>query len=160
MVIGQGDVFWIELDAPEGSEPGYSHPHVIIQNNMFNESNLNTVVVCVLTSNLKRAAVPGNVLLEPGEGGLPKQSVVVVSQIFTVDKQQLEEYIGTLSGRRVRQILDGLRLLTEPRSAPLSKKSESCDAWQPLSFLFLLSPSSLRRPGLNQKADTHEAHRH
>lgn len=118
MVINQGDIFWIELDEPGGSEPGYSHPHVVIQNNMFNESSLNTVVVCVLTSNLRRAAVPGNVLLEPGEGDLPKQSVVVVSQIFTVDKRQLGEYIGTLSRRRVRQILEGLRQLTEPRDAP------------------------------------------
>ena len=118
MVINQGDIFWIELDEPGGSEPGYSHPHVVIQNNMFNESSLNTVMVCVLTSNLRRAAVPGNVLLEPDEGDLPKQSVVVVSQIFTVDKRQLDEYIGTLSSRRVRQILDGLRLLTEPRDAP------------------------------------------
>lgn len=118
MVINQGDIFWIELAEPEGSEPGYSHPHVVIQNNMFNESSLNTVMVCVLTSNLKRATVPGNVLLEPGEGDLPKQSVVVVSQIFTVDKRQLDEYIGTLSRHRIRQILDGLRLLTEPRDAP------------------------------------------
>lgn len=118
MVINQGDIFWIELDEPSGSEPVYSHPHVIIQNNMFNQSGLNTVLVCVLTSNLKRAAVPGNVLLELGEGDLPKQSVVVVSQIFTVDKRQLGEYIGTLSKRRVRQILDALRLLIEPREAP------------------------------------------
>lgn len=118
MVINQGDIFWIELEEPSGSEPGYSHPHVVIQNNMFNQSGLNTVLVGVLTSNLKRAAVPGNVLLEPGEGDLPKQSVVVVSQLFTVDKRQLGEYIGTLSKRRVRQILDALKLLTEPREAP------------------------------------------
>jgi mRNA interferase MazF len=118
MVINQGDIFWIELGEPGGSEPGYSHPHVVIQNNMFNQSGLNTLVVCVLTSNLKRAAVPGNVLLEPGEGDLPKQSVVVVSQIFTIDKRQLGEYIGTLSKRRVRQILDALKLLTEPRDPP------------------------------------------
>jgi len=88
---------------------------VVIQNNVFNRSRLNTVVVCVLTSNLQRATAPGNVLLEPGEADLPKQSVVVVSQLFTVDKSQLSEYIGTLSKKRVRQILDGLKLLTEPR---------------------------------------------
>jgi mRNA interferase MazF len=122
MVINQGDIFWIELGEPGGSEPGYSHPHVVIQNNMFNQSGLNTLVVCVLTSNLKRAAVPGNVLLEPGEGDLPKQSVVVVSQIFTIDKRQLGEYIGTLSKRRVRQILDALKLLTEPRDPPPLKE--------------------------------------
>ena len=115
MVINQGDVFWVDLDEPPGSGPGYRHPHVIIQNNVFNRSRINTVVVCALTSNLQRATAPGNVLLEPGEADLPKQSVVVVSQLFTVDKNQLSEHIGTLSKKRVRQILDGIRLLTEPR---------------------------------------------
>jgi len=115
MVIQQGDIFWIELDAPPGSEPGYRHLHVVIQNNVFNTSRINTVVVCALTSNLRRATAPGNVLLEPGEANLPRQSVVNVSQIFTVDKSQLRDKIGTLSARRVRDILNGIRLLTEPR---------------------------------------------
>jgi mRNA interferase MazF len=115
MVVQQGDVFWVDLGEPVGSAPGYRHPHVVIQNNLFNQSRINTVVVCALTSNLKRAGTPGNVLLQAGDAGLPKQSVVVVSQIFTVDKTQLDEYIGTLSAKRVRQILDGIKLLTEPR---------------------------------------------
>ena len=115
MVINQGDVFWIDLGEPLGSGPGYLHPHVVIQNNLFNHSRINTVVVCVITSNLKRARAPGNVLLEKGEGNLPKQSVVNVSQIYTVDKQDLIERIGTLSRDRVREILDGIWLLVEPR---------------------------------------------
>jgi len=113
-VINQGDIFWIDLSEPFGSEPGYRRPHVVIQNNQFNHSRINTVVVCALTSNLRRANAPGNVLLEPEEADLPEQSVVNISQIFTVDKAQPEEKIGTLSAERVRQILDGLRLLTEP----------------------------------------------
>lgn len=115
MVIQQGDMYWVDLGEPVGSAPGYRHPHVVIQNNLFNQSRMNTVVVCALTSNLKRANAPGNVLLQEGDAGLPKQSVVVVSQIFTIDKTQLDEYIGTLSAKRMRQILDGIRLLTEPR---------------------------------------------
>jgi len=115
VVINQGDVFWVDLDDPSGSEPGYRHPHVVIQNNLFNRSRINTVVVCALTSNRKRAQAPGNVLLAPREANLPKQSVVNVSQIFTVNKTQLSEKIGSLSTRRVREILDGLHLLTEPR---------------------------------------------
>ena len=115
MVIRQGDVFWVDLGEPGGSAPGYRHPHVVIQNNLFNHSRINTVVVCVVTSNLKRASAPGNVLLRKGEANLPKRSVVNVSQIFTVDKADLVEKIGTLSPERVRQILDGVRLLTEPR---------------------------------------------
>ena len=68
-----------------------------------------------MTSNLQRATAPGNMLLEPGEADLSKPSVAVVSQLFTVDKSQLSEHIGTLSKKRIRQILDGVKLLTEPR---------------------------------------------
>ncbi len=115
MVVQQGDLYWVELEEPQGSEPGYRHPHVVIQNNVFNASKINTVIVCALTSNLKRAQAPGNVLLDENEGSLPRQSVVLVSQIFTVDKAQLGEWIGRLSPRRVRQILAGIHLLIGPR---------------------------------------------
>ena len=114
-MINQGDIFWVDLDEPTGSSPGYRHPHVVIQNNVFNRSRINTVVVCALTSNLQRANAPGNVLLAPGEGDLPKPSVAVVSQLFTVDKSQLSELIGTISKKRLRQIVDGVKLLIEPR---------------------------------------------
>jgi mRNA interferase MazF len=115
MVIKQGDIFGVTLSEPSGSEPGCRHPYVVIQNNLFNKSRINTVVVCSLTSNLKRAQAPGNVLLAPGEANLPKQSVVNVSQMYTVDKQDLSAKIGTLASHRVREILDGIRLLLEPR---------------------------------------------
>lgn len=115
MVINQGDLFWVDLGESAGSEPGYRHPHVVIQNNLFNRSRINTVVVCALTSNLRRARAPGNVLLEEGEANLPRQSVVMVTQIFTLDKRDLDEWIGTLSRERVRQILEGIHLVMEPR---------------------------------------------
>jgi len=115
MVVNQGDVFWVDLGEPSGSSPSYRHPHVIIQNNIFNRSRINTVVVCVITSNLKRANAPGNVLLKKGEANLPKESVVNISQIFTVDKRDLVEKIGTLSQERIRQLLEGLNLLLEPK---------------------------------------------
>ncbi len=85
MVINQGDIYWVDLGEPSGSEPGYKHPHVVIQNNLFNRSQIRTVVVLALTSNLKRAVAPGNVLLDKGEANLSKPSVVNVSQVFTVD---------------------------------------------------------------------------
>jgi mRNA interferase MazF len=115
MVINQGDVFWVELGKPSGSAPGYRHPHVIVQSNLFNRSRINTVVVCALTSNLKRAKAPGNILLSKGEANLPKPSVVNISQIVTVDKRYLIEKIGTLSGQRIGEVLDGIHLLIEPR---------------------------------------------
>ena len=105
----------MDLEEPEGSEPGYGHPHVVVQNNLFNSSQIRTVVVCPLTTNLKRAGAPGNVLIDPKESNLTKQSVVNVSQIFTVYKSQLEEYVGTLSAKRVGEILDGIKLVLDPR---------------------------------------------
>ncbi len=115
MVINQGDIFWIDLTEPSGSEPGYRHPHVIIQNNLFNRSRINTVIVCPLTSNLKRATAPGNVLLKKGEANLPKKSVVNISQIFTVNKSDLSEKIGSLKFGRFQEVLQGIQLITEPR---------------------------------------------
>jgi mRNA interferase MazF len=115
MVINQGDIYRIDFEEPSESEPGYRHPHVVVQNNLFNRSEIRTVVVCALTSSLKRASAPGNVLLDKKETNLPKDSVVNVSQIFTVDKSQLDEYIGTLSTKRVREILNGIKLVLDPR---------------------------------------------
>lgn len=118
MTIRQGDIYWIDLGEPAGSGPGYRHPHVVVQNNLFNGSRIGTVVVCALTSNLKRAAAPGNVLLKKGEANLKKDSVVNITQLVTVDKADLIEHIGTLTAARVREIVDGIKLLIEPRDVP------------------------------------------
>jgi mRNA interferase MazF len=115
MVINQGDIYWVYPGEPSGSEPAYRHPHLVIQNNVFNRSRINTVVVCSLTSNLQRAESPGNVLLEKGEANLPKPSVINITQIFTVNKQDLSEKIGSLSGNRMAQVLQGIELLITPR---------------------------------------------
>jgi mRNA interferase MazF len=107
--IHRGDVFWMAPDDSRGPVPTYSHPHVVVQDDVFNHSRITTVVVCALTSNLHRAREPGNVLLDVGEGDLPEQSVVVVSQIASVEKVRLGERIGSLSVARVDEILAGLR---------------------------------------------------
>lgn len=114
MEINQGDIYWIDLGEPGGSGPGYRHPYLVVQNNLFNQSKIHTVVVCELTTNLRREQSPGNVLLEAGEADLPEASVVNVTQLFTVDKSHLQDYIGTLSFRRVRQIVKGIQLLIQP----------------------------------------------
>jgi mRNA interferase MazF len=113
--IRQGDIFWVDLDIPRGSAPGYRHPHVVIQNNVFNQSRIRTVVVCGLTSNLERGKAPGNVTLRKGEGGLPIDSVVNVSQIITVDRSDLVEKIGSLPAIKIKEIVQGIKLLIEPR---------------------------------------------
>jgi mRNA interferase MazF len=109
----RGDVFWISPNESNEIASDYSHPHVVLQMNASQGNSSNTVVVCGLTSNLKRAKEPGNVLLEKGEAGLPRQSVVVVSQVSTVDTTQLGEYIGTLTEPRMDQVLAGLQFLLE-----------------------------------------------
>lgn len=106
MVINQRDVFRVDLGEPVGSERGHRHPDVVIQKNLFSRSRIGTVLVCALTSNLRRAQAPGNVRLEEGEANIPKQGVVNVTQVFSVDKRTLDELIGTLSRERVRQIAE------------------------------------------------------
>ena len=117
MEIHQGDIYWVALAGPQGSEPGIPHPHVVVQEDVFNRSRIHTVIVCALTTNRKRASLLGNVLLEPGEANLPRQSVVEVSKLSTVNKAQLGEFIGSLTRPRIDQILAGIQFLqrlTEP----------------------------------------------
>lgn len=109
--ISRGDLFWVAVGARGASDPGVAHPHVVVQDDVFNRSRIDTVVICAVTSNLRRANEPGNVLLEDGEGNLPKRSVVVVSQVASVAKDALGARLGALSDRRVDQIVAGMRFL-------------------------------------------------
>ncbi len=120
MKIVQGEIYWVELETSKGSEPGYSHPHVVVQNNVFNASRINTVVVCALTTNLKRSQVPGNVTLEKGEANLNKKSVVNISQSVTINKSDLKGIIGSLSSTKTKEIIDGVKLLVNPLPDPRS----------------------------------------
>lgn len=116
MKIKQGDIFWADLPSPRGSEPGYRRPAVVVQNDVYNASSVATVVVCILTTNLPRARVLGNVLLRKTEANLPEPSVVMVGQILTLDRSRLIGKIGTLSDERIAQIFFGLKRMFEPRS--------------------------------------------
>jgi len=118
MTIKQGDIYWANLGLPKGSEPGYRHPSVVIQNDIFNASCINTVVVCAVTSNLKRAQAPGNVTLNEGEANLTKKSVVNISQIVTINKSDLNDKIGSLNPDKTKAIIDGIKLLVEPLLVP------------------------------------------
>ncbi|MCK6567533.1 MAG: type II toxin-antitoxin system PemK/MazF family toxin [Chloroflexi bacterium] len=106
MSIKKGDVYWITPNETNGIESDHTHPHLVVQVNAKNK-----VIVCALTTNLKRAKDPGNVLLVEGEANLPKQSVIVASQVSTVDATQLGEFIGTLTEQRIQQVLAGIRFL-------------------------------------------------
>jgi mRNA interferase MazF len=109
--IRQGQVYWLDLGPATGSASAERHPYVVVQNDVFNRSAIATTVVCVITSNVNRAKAPGNVLLKEGEANLRKASVVNVSQILTVDKSELVEYIGRLSGAAADAVRDGLHML-------------------------------------------------
>jgi len=115
LTIRQGEIYWVDLGEPRGSAPGYRHPHVVISNDVFNKSRLRTVVLSALTSNLARASSPGNVLLKKGEANLPKDFVVNVTQLVTLDKEYLSERIGRLSLARFDEVLTGVLLVLEPR---------------------------------------------
>jgi mRNA interferase MazF len=108
VVISQGDVWWAELPTPVGSEPGFRRPVVVVQGDALNRSRIATVVCVPLTSNLKWADAPGNVLLRSRATGLPKGSVANVSQIVTLDKTTLTERAGKLSDARIELVLSGI----------------------------------------------------
>jgi len=117
VVTRQGDVVWVALPAAHGSEPAGRRPAVVLQHDRFNRTNLATTVVVAITSQLKYAALPGNVRLRRGEAGLPRPSVVNVTQIATVDRALLGARLGTLSSARIAQVWGGVRLVCEPDRA-------------------------------------------
>jgi mRNA interferase MazF len=107
----QGDVFWVRFGHPGDSGPAGKRPAVVIQNDLLNTSNINTTVVSLITSNLRLMEIPWNVGLKKGMGNIPKSSVVVVSQVATVDKTRLLEKIGSLDNAVIDKILDGCRMV-------------------------------------------------
>ncbi len=111
MVIRKGSVYWVDFSPGKGSEPLGKRPGLVIQNNILNDSKLNTVVVVAITSTLKFGELPGNVILAKGEANLPKKCVVNVTQIKSVDKKSLKEKIGTISKTKLSEIYNGLKLV-------------------------------------------------
>jgi mRNA interferase MazF len=111
--IRQGDLYWLDFGPSSGSGPAERHPCVVVQGDVFNRSRIATTVVCLITSNMDRATAPGNVALKKGAAGLPKPSVVNVSQVVTVDKLELELRIGRLPSAALSAVLMGLRLVLD-----------------------------------------------
>ena len=110
-MIAQGEIWWADLPEPSGSEPGFRRPVVVVQGDAFNRSRIETVVCVPLTSTLRWAEAPGNVLLEARITGLPKDSVANVSRIVTLDKASLTERVGRLSRARLELILSGVAVV-------------------------------------------------
>lgn len=111
MVIERGEVWWADLGEPDGSEPGYRRPVLIVQSDAFNRSRVRTVIAIVLMSNIRLVEAPGNVLLPAKITGLPKDSVANVSQIVTVDRDFLGDRAGRIRGQSLKDVENGLRLV-------------------------------------------------
>jgi mRNA interferase MazF len=107
--IQRGEIWWADLPEPRGSEPGHRRPVLVVQADSFNRSRIQTAIVAVITTNLDLAEAPGNVLLPARLAGLPRDSIVNVSQLLTLDRRFLTEHVGTLSPRLERSVDEGLR---------------------------------------------------
>ena len=110
-MIERGSIWWADLGEPRGSEPGYRRPLLIIQANAFNRSRIQTVIAAVLTSNLRLLDAPGNVLVPATASGLRRDSVANVSQLITVNRDDLEERSGQVDATTMRRVDAGLRLV-------------------------------------------------
>ncbi|MDO5094814.1 MAG: type II toxin-antitoxin system PemK/MazF family toxin [Propionibacteriaceae bacterium] len=109
-VVRRGEVWWVDFGEPLGSEPGYRRPALVVSSDRFNRSRIATAVVVPITSNLRLASSPGNVELGVGEAGLPKASVVDVSQVVVVDRRRFDQRIGVLPSDLMLRVDAGLRL--------------------------------------------------
>ena len=109
MVIRQGDLVWVSFPRSRGSEPAGRRPGLVLQSNAFNSSRINTIIVAAITSTLRFEAMPGNVGLARGEAGIPKSSVINLSQIHSIDRAYIESKIGTLSSDKLKLVQTGLR---------------------------------------------------
>ena len=110
-MIKRGEIWWAELAGPCGSEPGFRRPVVVVQADSFNRSQIGTVVVAAITSNLELAEAPGNVGLSRRDSKLPRNSVVNVSQMLTLDRRFLAKRVSRLPGQVTEEIDAGLRLV-------------------------------------------------
>ena len=111
MVIHQGDVIWADFRIPAGSAPGFRRPAIVVQSDRFNDSALSTLVVVVITSNLRREMMSGNVRLAKGEANLQKPSVVNVTQVMTIDRSQVLRKLGEVGRTRLKEVMDGIALV-------------------------------------------------
>jgi len=106
-----GELWWTDFGLPFGSEPGFRRPILIVQDDAFNKSKINTVIIVPLTTNLALAEAPGNVLLEKEESGLTKDSVLVVSQLSAIDKKRLIEFAGKIEKQTLEEVEEGIKLV-------------------------------------------------
>jgi len=113
MVVRKNSIYWVNFSPGKGSESMGRRPGLVIQNDLLNDSKLNTVIVAAITSTLKFGELPGNVLIKKGEANMPKRCVINMTQIKSVDKSSLREKIGTLSQKRMNEVTEGIKLIMD-----------------------------------------------
>ena len=111
--VNRGEIWWADLGEPRGSSPGFRRPVLIIQADYFNKSRINTIICAVITSNIKLSDAPGNVYLSKKDSGLPKDSVINVSQIITLDKKSLKDLVKKVKPIVMKDVDVGLKLVFE-----------------------------------------------
>jgi len=111
--VVRGEIWWANLPRPKGSKPAKRRPVLIIQCDSYNQSNINTVICAIITSNVELASHPGNLLLEKTISGLDKTSVINFSQIATLDKSDLTEQVAMLPKNILEKVNGCLKLLLE-----------------------------------------------
>lgn len=111
MTAARGSLWWADLGVPRGSAPGYRRPVLVVSSDRFNRSRIRTVIVAAVTTSSRAAAAPGNVPLTAGTAGLDRDCTVNVSQLLTLDREDLGEPLGVLDARTIRRVDDGLRLV-------------------------------------------------
>jgi len=125
MVVRNGSIYWIDFSPGKGSEPKGTRPGLVIQSDYLNDSNINTVIVLVITSNKKYGALPGNVTLKKGEANMPKNCVINVTQIKSVDKRSMKDKIGSLSKEKLDEVYDGLNLVMSRNNEIFFKRTRN-----------------------------------
>jgi mRNA interferase MazF len=116
MVIRQGDIVWVSLPVARGSEPAGSRPALVVQADTFNQSRIRTIVVSAITSTLRLGDMPGNLRLRKGEGGIPRPSVINLSQLHSIDRDCIHSKLGSLSADRLEEVKSSLKLIFDLRN--------------------------------------------
>jgi len=111
MVVRRGQIWWADLGESRGSSPGYERPVIVVQSNSFNNTKIESIIVAIVTTNLRLADMPGNIRLTKEVSGLDKESVVNITQLFTVDRKDCIQLIGILPNKKIEQINQGLSLV-------------------------------------------------
>ena len=111
--MDRGEIWWASLNAPQGSSPGFRRPVLIIQANTFNHSKINTAICLVITSNTRLAGAPGNIFLSAKDSGLPKDSLINISQIITIDKQYLTEMVKKVRPVLMEDVANSIKLVLD-----------------------------------------------